>query len=452
MENEKYFKEAPVWKAIFMMAVPSVVIILVMILYNLADMFFIAMLEDTVQVAAISLVGPVFSIMAAVATMVGNGGCTVIAGAFGAKEIEKGKIYASLSIWFTILTGVLATVLLLAGTDPMLRFLGTTQDAWEPAREYYQVLIAGFTFMLLANTLAMLVRAEGAVKESLIGNLLGTVINIVLDPIFILSLGLGASGAALATVIGNGASALYFLWFIGRKAKVMSLDPRLAWKNPAALKKILAIGLPNGIGSILSGFASTFSNQLLAVYGSGAIAAMAAAGKGIMIDDYLIMAICMGCQALMAYSFGAGDFRRLREIMRKLLLVLFIVGTAVMILCLAFRQEMIGMFLKEEAAAELGVSMMEILIWNSPLIGIGYLITNYFQAANRPVQALIISVLRQGALLIPLLYLMNFFWDMWGVVAANVVSCVLATGVALLMYWKNRKKIRKLPQKFDKNE
>ena len=110
LENEKYFKDAPVWKSIFVMAVPSVMIILVMILYNLADMFFIAMLNDTAQVAAVSLVGPLFSVMAAVATMVGNGGCTAIAGAIGGGNVRQARVYASVSIWFTIICGLICTL------------------------------------------------------------------------------------------------------------------------------------------------------------------------------------------------------------------------------------------------------------------------------------------------------------------------------------------------------
>ena len=341
LENEKYFKDAPVWKSIFVMAVPSVMIILVMILYNLADMFFIAMLNDTAQVAAVSLVGPLFSVMAAVATMVGNGGCTAIAGAIGGGNVRRARVYASVSIWFTIICGLICTLVFLPLENPMLKFLGTTPEAWEPAKAYYRVLVIGFAFMLLANTLAMLVRAEGAIKESLLGNVLGTVINIVLDPIFILVLGMGAGGAALATVIGNGAVTVYLLLFIKRKAKVMCLDPRLARHGGKELGKVLAIGLPNGVGSILSGFASTFSNQLLAGYGTGAIAAMAAAGRGTMIVDYLVMAVCMGCQSIIAYSYGARNMERLREIMRKLLILVAGLGFAVLALCLIFREGLI---------------------------------------------------------------------------------------------------------------
>lgn len=435
MENEKYFKEGSVWKSIFVMAVPSVVIILVMIFYNLADMFFIAMLNDTAQVAAISLVGPVFSILAAVSMMVGNGGCTTIANAFGAKDLEEGKIYSSTSIWFTVTCGVLVSVILLVAANPMLKFLGTPEDAWIPAREYYNVLIAGSTFILLGNTLAMLVRAEGAMKESLVSNLMGTVMNLVLDPLFILVFRMGAAGAALATVLGNVAATIYLAVYILRKANIVSLDIRYAMKKPKAILRVLAIGLPNGIGSVLSGFASTFSNQLLASYGTNAIAAMAAAGKGTMINDYLVMAVCMGCQPLLSYSYGAKDYGRLKEIIKKLLILVFGLGTGVMVLCILFRQGLIGMFLKEAVVAELGVQMLTILMLTSPLIGIGYLVTSYLQAINKPMQAIVLSVLRQGALLIPSLYIMNFLFEIYGIMWAYVVSTVLATAAAMGLYF-----------------
>ena len=120
-----------------------------------------------------------------------------------------------------------------------------------------------------------------------------------------------------------------------------------------------------------------------------------------MIVDYLVMAVCMGCQSLIAYSYGAGNMKRLREIMQKLLLLVAGLGFAVLALCLIFRSGLIALFLKEEAAGLMGQQMLCILMLSAPLIGVGYLITNYFQARNCPVKALVISVLRQGALLIP---------------------------------------------------
>ena len=313
MKNEALFRTGSVWRAIFTMAVPSVVIIFVMFLYNIADMFFVGCLGDTAQVAAVSVVGPVFSILAAAATMLGAGGCTIIARCFGAGEVEKGRVYSSLCCWAGTLLGVLVCAILLLCGTPLLRMLGSTPETTAYALQYLRVLAVGSPFLILANTAAMLLRAEGAVKDGLIGNLLGTVTNLLLDPLFILAFRWGVTGAAAASVLGNVVATGFYMCYIIRKGTVLTVDPRFALQKPAALGEILVIGLPNGIGSLLSGFASTFSNRLLSAYGTGAIAAMAAAGKTTMLIGMITMAICMGCQPLLAYSYGAGDKRRLRE-------------------------------------------------------------------------------------------------------------------------------------------
>lgn len=268
MKNEALFRTGSVWRAIFTMAVPSVVIIFVMFLYNIADMFFIGCLGDTVQVAAVSVVGPVFSILAAAATMLGAGGCTIIARCFGAGEVGKGRVYSSLCCWAGTLLGVLVCAALLLSGMPLLQMLGSTPETTAYALQYLRVLAVGAPFLILANTAAMLLRAEGAVKDGLIGNLLGTITNLLLDPLFILVFRWGVTGAAAASVLGNVVATGFYMLYIIRKGTVLTVDPRFALQKPAALGEILAIGLPNGIGSLLSGFASTFSNRLLSAYGT----------------------------------------------------------------------------------------------------------------------------------------------------------------------------------------
>ena len=163
MKNEELFQTGSVWKAIFSMAVPSIVIVLVMVLYNMADMFFVGQLGDMAQVAAVSVVGPVFSILAAVATMLGAGGSAIIARCFGAGEIEQGRTCASLCFWTGIGLGIVTAILLILGRKPLLDVLGATSEIMPYAERYLVILAAGAPFLILANSMAMLVRAEGAV-------------------------------------------------------------------------------------------------------------------------------------------------------------------------------------------------------------------------------------------------------------------------------------------------
>lgn len=448
-KSEVLFREKPVWTAIFSMAVPSCITILVMVIYNMADMFFIGQLGDTSQVAAISVVSPVFSLVTAVATMVGVGGCSVIANAAGAGKADDAKTFASLCCWVSILFGIASAAILLFGTNPILKILGANEEFMNYASTYMRILAFGAPFMLLSTVLATVLRGDGAIKEGLIGNMVGTVLNIILDPIFILVLHRGVAGAAVATVIGNMVSSMFYLHYIIKKSAFLSIAPRDAKRKPAALLHIMAIGLPNGISSILSGFASTFSNQLLAGYGTNAIAAMAAAGKATMVISMIQMGICMGTQPLMAYNYGAKNLPRLKEILKKMGILTFVLGSFVTLASFFARHALISMFLKDSGAAAMGENLVIFLVIASPVVGFYYLSTNFLQASGNALAATIVSVLRQGILLIPGLYLMERLMGFTGIAAAHTaadaLSALIAVAACIRQYriLKNNREIKK---------
>ena len=432
MKNEGMMKSGSVWKAIASMAIPSAVIMILMIFYNIADMFFIARLGDNAQVAAVSVVSPVFSIMSAIAMMLGNGGCTMIAKAFGAGEKDKAKTYSSLCMWTAIVLAVVFIVLALTFVDPRLAFLGAKGDVALYAKKYMIPIVLGSPFMMISTSVALLLRAEGAVMEGFCGNLIGTVVNLILDPIFILVFHWGVAGAALASVAGNALATFYYSYVISKKSQAMSFSLKYARKDVGAIGHILILGLPNAIASILSGFASTFSNQILSGYGTDALAAMAAAGKCTMIATTLVMAVGMGCQALISYNYGAQNIPRLKEVVRKLSILVFAISIVAGAFCF-LRKVIMAQFLTTDVL-DLGVHMVTILLLTSPIIGVVYLVSGYFQAIDRPMESLVVSILRQGLLLIPALYICNRLSGLDGVVWAYVVADVISTIVALIVY------------------
>ena len=443
MKNERLFRDEPVWKAIFSLAVPSLLSILVMILYNLCDTFFIAQLGDTTKVAAVSIVSPVFSIIMALGTMLGVGAGTVLSVAFGAGERDKAKNTASLCFYAGILLSLIVSVLLLCFASPLLRFLGTQPEMWGDAETYLKVLACGTVFMISSTTVSALIRAEGAVREGLHGYLAGTITNIVLDPLFILVFRWGVAGAAVATVLGNVVSTLMYLYHIRRHATVVSLDPKRALRDVSALGAILALGVPNAVSTLLSGFASTFSNQLLSAHGTDAIAAMSAAGKASMLISMVQMGICMGVQPLLAYTYGARDHRRLKEALQKTGLLTVLVGLFAAGLCLVFRRWVVGLFLKEAAVAQLGERLILWLIAGAPFLGFVYLSTNYLQATKRASAAILVSLLRQGLLLIPLLYLCHWLLGLTGIAAAHLVTDAGAAILAMIVFAVHYRRMRK---------
>ena len=442
-KNEALFRDLPVWKSIASLAIPSLLSILVMIFYNLADTFFIAQLGDMAKVAAISIVSPVFSIIMALGTMLGVGAGTVISVAFGAGDTEKAKNTASLCFYAGIVLSAIISVLLLAFSSPLLRFLGTQPEMWADAATYLRVLAPGTVFMISSTTVSALIRAEGGVREGLRGYLAGTVTNIVLDPMFILVFRWGVAGAAVATVLGNLVSVLLYLVYIRRHATVVSLDTKRALADAAVLGSILAPGVPNAVSTLLSGFASTFSNQLLSTHGTDAIAAMAAAGKSSMLISMVQMGICMGVQPLLAYTYGAKNMERLKETLCKTALLTVLVGLASAALCFGFRRWVIGLFLKEAQVAQMGESLILWLIAGAPFLGFVYLSTNYLQATQKASAAILVSLLRQGLLLIPLLYLFHWLLGLTGIAAAHLATDIGAAALAMLIFVIHYRRMRR---------
>lgn len=294
--------------------------------------------------------------------------------------------------------------------------------------------------MLFGTGFATLLRAEGVVKVGFLGNLAGTALNLILDPLLILGAGLGVAGAAAATVLGNLLSSAIYLWYIFRRSSLLTLDPRFALRRPQTLFHIFALGLPNAISGILSGLASTFSNQLLNPYGTEALAAMGAAGKVTMLITMVQMGVCMGVQPLMAYNYGAHNLPRLKETLQKQSILTTGLGIVSTVMCCLARRWLIGLFLHDETAAAMGEQLVIWLLLAGPLLGLYYLSSNFLQASGNAAAATLVSILRQGALLIPALYLMNMLLGFTGIAAAHTVADTASALIALcICLWQFRR-------------
>ncbi len=433
MRNEVLFRDKPVWTAILTLVIPAVLTILIMVIYNLADMFFIAMLGDDGQVAAVSLVSPVFSLANALGTMIGAGGCAAIAKVIGEKKKEDAETMFSLCVWSSICFGVLYSAVLLVFSDPLLRFLGTTEELMGSAGAYMRVLAAGSPFMLFSVATASAIRAEGIIIPGMLSNIAGTLVNVVLDPLFILVLHLGIKGAAAATVLGNITACIFLVRAIRKHSDLISFTPAYALRRPLLLFTILLTGLPNGISTTLSGIASTFSNRLLNQYGSGAIASMAAASRSVLVITMVQMGICLGVSPLLAYNCGAGNWKRLKEALIKTGTLAVGFGLTAALICFGMGDRLIALFLKDSENLALGRSMMTWLIAASPLLGFYYLSSNFLQASGKPIQATVLSVLRQGVLLIICLFVFEYLFGLIGIAAAHTAADLLSIVIAVIL-------------------
>ncbi len=438
-QKENIFTASP-WRAIAELSIPSLLSILVMMLYNMADMYFVAMSRDLRQVAAVSLAMPAFTFMMAISTMIGNGGCTRIAQALGQGDEKKLRQYSALCFWSSIGFGLLFALTCFAAQRPLLRFLGTSEETYAYTRSYLLILASGAPVILLNHSLGGMLRGEGLVRVGLAAHMISTFANILLDPLFILVLKQGVAGAAVATVLGNVIAVAYVMLYRVRHADICTIELRPAYaKELKMLGAILALGLPNAISSMLSGLAGTFSNQLLVGYGTDAVAAMAAAGKAVLLVTMVQMGICMGVQPLLAYCYGGKDWAKLRGIVQRVLFLTLALGVLLTLGIWSAREWVIGLFIKDTAAAALGIRQVGYMLLMGPLIGLYYLASNFLQAAGNAPAASLSSALRQGLLLIPLLYLMEHLCGLIGLALAHTAAdglSILITGFMAISYFK----------------
>ena len=439
MENE-LFEHAPVPKAYFTMALPVVMGMVVNLVYNIVDTFFIARTQNAQLVAGVSLCAPIFTLMIALGDIFGLGGSSLISRLFGEKKDEEGKRASGFCFYAAILCGVLVTILLLLLKTPVLHLLGATDETIGYAGQYYQYLALGAPFIIVALTPSNLIRTEGLALQSMAATILGAVVNIILDPVFIFGLNMGAGGAAIATVIGNAASVVLLVYFVRTKSRKLTVSPKNIKISGAAVVSILAIGIPASVTNIMQSFGIALTNRFLAGYGTEKVAAMGIAMKVNMIVVLVMVGFAFGAQPLLGYNYGAGNKKRLREFIRFDLMVEigFAIVCALVLALLA--PQFVRLFMKDESIVQSGSLMLRCLLISSPMIAVVLVFTTLFQAEGKALSALILSISRQGVIFACCIVVLKMLLGYMGVICAQAVSDVITGVIALALYWKSMRK------------
>lgn len=433
--NRELFEEAPVPKAVAVMAIPTMISMLVVVIYNMADTFFIGQTGDPMQVAAVSLATPVFMVLMALGNLFGIGGSSAISRALGEKKQERARNISSFCCYGSLGLGVIMTLLLLVGMDPLLKLIGTSANTIEYSRKYLTYIALGAPFVIFGTAFGNILRGEGAAKESMIGNMMGTVINIILDPIMILYLGWGVSGAAIATVIGNMAASLFYIGHFLRKKSSLSINIRDFRIGNRVASSVTAIGIPACLNNILMSGANIILNIVLGNYGDTPVAAMGVATKSNMIVVLLQIGLCSGIQPLIGYNYGARNKKRLMQIFRFTGICSVIMGSVLTGIMVVARQFVVQVFINDPEVIAYGIQMVIALQLSGPVIGILFLCINTIQGMGMALPSLILTVCRQGLLFIPLIIILNSMFGLNGTIYAQPVAdyCSIVLGVVICL-------------------
>lgn len=427
--------------AVAKMAIPSVISSLVTVLYNMADTFFVGQTGDALQVAAVSLTNPIFILFMAFANMFGMGGSAAASMALGQKNERRVRQVSSFVTYASLIVGVFFAVVLLVFTGPILSLFGADAQTYEYARGYTIYVAVGAPFIIWSAAASFVVRAEGASREAMIGSMIGTIANIVLDPLFISGFGMGAAGAAIATTIGNVMASAYYLWYFLRKSVSMSLSPRDFNCGDGILKGVCSTGLPTAIFSALMSVSTIVLNQILVAYGNDPVAAIGIVFKANMFITFLQMGLANGVQPLLGYSYGAGSTARFREVESFTKKCCVVVGVAATVLFFVAREPIIRLFISDSDVVHYGVEMLVAYMVSGPFIGILFVNMNCMQSVEHALPATILSVMRQGVLLIPLLYLLQAVAGLNGVIYGQAITDYIAVLLSIIIWRKIRKSL-----------
>lgn len=442
MENTRkteLFERMPIPKAVLTLSVPTVLSSLVMVLYNLADTYFVGMLQDPIQNSAVTLAAPVLLAFNAVNNLFGVGSSSMMSRSLGAGDYDTVRRSSAFGFYCALFSGALFSLLATVFRVPLLSVLGADAATSQATREYMRWTVSwGAVPAILNVVLAYLVRAEGATLHASIGTMSGCALNIALDPIFILPWGLnmGAAGAGLATFLSNCFACLYFfvLLFVRRGNTFVCVQPTMALPRRELVRGVFGVGVPASIQNLLNVTGMTVLNNFTAVFGPDAIAAMGIAYKINMIPMYIAMGISQGLMPLVSYNYGSGNVSRLKKAVvfaAKISLIFMVLTSAVYFFASA---PLISLFMKTEAVVAYGSQFLKCMCIAQPFLCLDFLAVGVFQACGLGQYALLFAILRKIVLEIPALYILNALFPLYGLACAQTVAEVVlaAAAVAIL--------------------
>ncbi|MDD5940635.1 MAG: MATE family efflux transporter [Lachnospiraceae bacterium] len=445
-----FFENGSIPQIVWTLALPTIITQVINMVYNFADTWYIGRTGNAAMVAAANVCMPVFVIMAAIANVFGIGGASVISRSIGQKNPKR----ARRTFAFCLYSGLAASLLymaLIALFRPQLILLigGDSADYGYIYSYMFWTMIVG-ALPTVGNVLCgHLVRSIGASKEAGIGMSLGGVLNMVLDPLFMFVLlppGHEVTGAAIATMLSNTVSLLYFVVYLlrHRDNPIFTVDPRDISFGEHIPGDVLTVGIPAGLQTTLAMVSNMFANALSVEYGTEAVAGMGVAKKINMIAFNTCMGMTQGVLPLFGYCIGAKEYTRLRKVVRYTAKVLAIYTIGCVIVFKAAAPWLVAFFIDEPKTIAFGTEFLSVIAWAAPLCAVSYMVNSLFQAAGSRLRALLLAIMRKGVVDIPAMFVFKSFIGAAGIVWATPFAEIVSAAVAVVLYVTFMKK---LPEK-----
>ena len=447
-DSKRVFESLPVGRALFEMALPPICSQIIILIYSLADTFFLGRANDPYMVAGVSLMMPVFNVCLSVAALTGVGGGALISRLLGEKREEEAKKVASFSLWSALGIAAVFSVLLFASLNPVLRMLGASDETIEYARQYSLcVIVLGGVPTVMSSVMSNLIRSVGLSKYAGLGIALGGLINIALDPLFmfvILPKGKEVLGVGIATLLSNCINCIYFLiiYLRFKKSVALSINPAIGMPEKKSVYSVFNVGLPSAISTLLFDIDYIIIGRLMSGYGDIAIASVGIVLKAERLPLNVGIGLCQGMLPIVAYNYASGNHERMHKTIRLSLIVGLIVGAFSITLYEIFAGGIMHMFIDDAQTVQIGSVFLRVRCLATPLMFMSFFTMYIFQGFGEGNRALFLGVMRWLAFNIPMLFLLNYLIGMNGIVWAQVSADILTVILSFYVYRRYMSKHR----------
>lgn len=428
---------------ILKLGIPAIIGQLATLIYNLVDTYFVSLTDSPAQIAAVTLSTPVLLIIMSISSIFGMGGSSVVARLLGEKNNKSAKSSITFCFYSMAVAGLIVLVAGMLFIAPIARLAGADYENIGYTCDYLKWIFLGAPFIILSNGLVHIFRSTGLIREATVGAILGNAINIVLDWLFIVRLGMGTSGAALATSIGFLCATIYDVICIIRasvKSDVYSLAPTAVQEAKVPVADIIKIGIPGALITIMLSVSNIVLNNSISGYGSDAVAEYGIAYKLDMFPILLTVGFSQGIAPMMGYCYGAKKYERMNKVVRDTMIDDVIFGAFFTLLFLLFSKPFTMIFLHEEALISESALFLRIMCLSAPMLGVINTVTAYYQALGKAINSLFITMLRNIILFIPCVIILNEVFGLYGAIAAQPIVETLLALICLIMYRCSRRK------------
>lgn len=446
IKNRDLFENMPIGRAVRTMAVPTIMGQLIVLIYSMADTFFIGRTNNPTMVAAASLILPVFNITISIASIAGVGGGSLVSRLLGERNEEEAKKVYSFCIYLSVLCALLFSLIVFIFMKPILNVLGADPETYDFARRYAMcVIVVGSLPTIMSNVFSNMVRSIGESSRAGFGVTMGGVINILLDPLFMFVLlppGMEVMGAGIATCLSNCISCIYFILVIRKVGRESVLCMKWPPEQPSksSISQIFAVGVPSSVATFLFDMDYVVLDKLMSAYGNISLAAIGIVLKIERLPLNVGVGICQGMVPIVAYNYASGNYKRMKALTNYFMRLGIIIAIGSIAMYELFAPYIMRIFIADAGTVNLGTDFLRARCLATVFMFISFYHVHIFNSYGKGKEALFLGVMRWAAFNIPMLFIMNAIFGMYGLVWSQLCADILTVTLSL---WIHRRFLKK---------